>query len=241
MFSRLSRVARQLEAVRGRFGTRAASVELIQRVFERPLNLTVIKVVWLDRESCQLPSSNLTKYDFRFISAEEIRRFAAEPELGLSEELAERIQAGTDMCFGAIDNGRLVAYGWYAFDCIEGEHNFGIAMSYPEHVAYMYKGFTHPDYRGQRLHGLGMGLAFNALGEHGVSNLVSTVDWTNAASLRSCRRIGYQDLGLAITAGPQSYRFERFLPTGRSNGIVLGRYARTRTRFTERVSAATVV
>ena len=34
---------------------------------------------------------------------------------------------------------------------------------YPADVAYMYNGFTSPDFRGKRLHGLAMGLALRAL------------------------------------------------------------------------------
>src|SRR5690606_1757131 len=61
---------------------------------------------------------------------------------------------------------------------------------------YMYKGYTLPEYRGRRLHGLGMARAMRAYVEEGKHGLVSYVDVMNEASLKSCRRMGYRELGL---------------------------------------------
>ena len=41
--------------------------------------------------------------------------------------------------------------------------------------------------------------ALHALGEEGITSLVSTVTWTNRASLRSCARLGYEVLGNTTT------------------------------------------
>ena len=59
----------------------------------------------------------------------------------------------------------------------------------------MYKGFTDPGYRGQRLHALGMTSALKQFRERGATGLVSYVYATNFDSLRSCYRMGYTDVG----------------------------------------------
>jgi RimJ/RimL family protein N-acetyltransferase len=74
-------------------------------------------------------------------------------------------------------------------------------MSLPANAAYMYKAFTHPDYRGRRLYGVGMALALKALAERGITKLVTTVHTNNFASLSSCRRLGYQRIGRFWTLG----------------------------------------
>ncbi len=136
--------------------------------------------------------------------------------------MIDRAAGGLDLCFAALSDGRLAAYGWYALDAIEGEHNFGIAMSYPSTVAYMYKGFTHPDFRGARLHGTGMGLALQNLKQFGVTALVSSVGWTNEASLRSCDRLGYERLGRIITTGGDAVQLQTIPQAATKLGVRFG-------------------
>jgi hypothetical protein len=114
---------------------------------------------------------------------------------------ADRIAGGRDSCFAAIEEDRLAAYAWFARGSIEaennrgGQENSGVAVSFPDHVAFMYKGFTLPDYRGLGLYRRINRLAMLGLGVHGVQYLLSTLDWTNHAAYRSCRQIGFVQLG----------------------------------------------
>jgi hypothetical protein len=174
-----------------RSGSAGAVRLLADRVINRFVNLSVINVVWLDRGDLRLPPPTDARFELRFLTVDEVRHFAAE----IGEEFAERAAGGRDLCFAALAGERLAAYGWYALESIEARHASGVAMSYPMNVAYMYNGFTHPDFRGARLHGAIMGLALQQLAERGVSRLVSFVDWTNTASMTSCYRIGYVLLG----------------------------------------------
>src|SRR5262249_50981302 len=64
----------------------------------------------------------------------------------------------------------------------------------PEYI-YMYKGFTHDNYRGQRLHAIGMNLALREYLNRGYRGLVSYVESNNFASLKSVYRMGYKDFG----------------------------------------------
>ncbi len=201
MIAKIKQFAARLEQTRAKFGARAALESVLDRLGRLAAGLQVVEVVWLESSQVGDLSGEDPRFEFRFLRADEVRRFAENSDLKLSSELAARIEAGRDMCFAALEGERLAAYGWYALDCIEGEHNFGVPMSFPADAAYMYNGFTHPDYRGLRLHGRVMGLALLGLEAKGVTRLVSTVDWTNHPSLRSCQRLGYERLGRIVTIG----------------------------------------
>ncbi len=225
MITRIKRIAARLKQTRAKFGGRAALETVVDRVGSLAAGLQVIDVVWLECSQVSELSGDDPRFAFRFLRAEEVRRFAENPDLKLSSELAARIEAGRDMCFAALEGERLAAYGWYAIDCIEGEHNFGVPMSFPADAAYMYNGFTHPDYRGLRLHGRVMGLALKALQAKGVTRLVSTVDWTNHPSLRSCQRLGYERLGRIVTIGGELAMVLKSPVAAMSRGVRFGRQA----------------
>lgn len=101
-----------------------------------------------------------------------------------------------DRCFGAISEGTLVSYGWYS--TLPTPVTEDLTIHFDPAYAYMYKGYTLPEYRGKRLHGIGMGTALKALAEEGSKGLISYVKSNNFASLRSCFRLGYQDIGLLV-------------------------------------------
>jgi len=159
------------------------------------VDVKVAHVLWLDVARINPSLRPDAAYTFRFLSAEEVRTFSADAKDSLPPAMADRILAGNDFCFAALAGPRLAAFGWFALGSIEPEHNDGTALSFPPDVAYMYNGFTFPEFRGRRLHGLVKALGLRALADRGVSKLVSTVDWTNGASLRSNFRLGCVDLG----------------------------------------------
>lgn len=181
--------------IRQQYGVRIAMHQIIARLLRSVFRLQVIEVISLDETDLKDTPMYAPEIRFRFLTAAEVANFSCDPANELGPEFAGRIVSGNDCCMAALDGDRLAAYGWYARGSVEAEHNFGTAMSYPEHMVYMYKGFTHPDYRGLRLHGIGMSLALQKLSGSGVCSLISTVEWTNTASLRSCDKLGYRRLG----------------------------------------------
>lgn len=215
----------RLAEVRRRDGWRAAGQLVCDRLGKRLVGLDVAHLIWLPRGAMKIALESDDSLDWRFLTAEEVGRFAEDTSLELDDEMARRAAGRYDFGFAALDGGRLAAYGWYALGAIEAEHAGGVAMAYPENVAYMYKGFTHPDYRGRRLHALGMGLALVALEQYGVDTLLSIVDWTNHASLKSCARLGYQDLGRRLKLGGSNGRWILAPPRIREYGVTLGRDA----------------
>src|ERR1051325_462847 len=90
------------------------------------------------------------KYRATFLDSEAVWRYARDPENDLNEESARRALAARDECFAIRDGDTLAAYGWYsragAFHVSDT-----LRLHFDPQWAYMYRGFTHPAYRGQRL------------------------------------------------------------------------------------------
>jgi hypothetical protein len=215
----MSTVRRLIESQR-RYGLGAALISIADRLVYRPLNVAVVNIGWLDIGDVRLPPvAQDPDFTFRFLDSGEVRHFARNPSNELSEEFADRLAGGLDFCFAALSDGDLAAYSWYALGSVEAKHAFGVALSYPSHVVYMYKGFTHPNYRGARLHGALKGLALQQLGAYGVSKLISMIHWTNAASMKSCRRIGYSFLGRMWVSQFGSHRIVMVPGSAESVGV----------------------
>lgn len=241
MLKSLRQAIDRLVTARRQHGLAAALQLLFDRAARRLIGLDVAEVVWLDADRLSESLQASTEFQFRFLDADEVAAFAADSKNELDPSHAKRVRAGNDLCFAALDGGRLAAYGWYAARSIEPEHCFGVALSFPEHVAYMYKGFTHPEYRGQRLHGLIMGLALVALRDRGIRSLISTVHWTNWASLRSCDRLGYVRLGKIVTLGLGPLRIQFHPKSAKRRGVQFGKRAARRDEVVDRVDPGALV
>jgi len=128
------------------------------------------------------------------LSREMIYRFAQDPANEMPESFVEEALTRGDECFAICDGNALAAYGWYAF----GPTPIGwsdLFVSFSPACVYMYKGFTHERYRGQRLHAIGMTMALQHYLAQGFRTLVSYVESTNFDSLKSCYRMGYGEFG----------------------------------------------
>jgi hypothetical protein len=217
----------RIQSIRERNDWRSLRRKLADRVLRIFFRAEVSRVVWLEADAVAGTVGN-PDYTFRFLTADEVAFYAQDPAYELSPAMADRVRAGRDLCFAALLGDRLAAFGWYALESIEPEHADGIAFSYPPDVAFMYFGFTHPDFRGARLHGQTMALALQELSKRGVTKLVSIVSWTNEASLKSCWRLGYQDLGRMIAIGNRKNAFGLYPRKAKALGVKFGRSAKKR-------------
>ena len=134
---------------------------------------SVYTVVWLEVKPVAKMACADPQFTFRFLTADEVAKFAKDPSYYIDPSLADGVRNGREVCFAALAGDRLAAFGCYTLGYVEPQQAAGAAMSFPADVAYMSFGFTHPDFRGARLHGLIMGLALQEL--------------ANAASRSSCR------------------------------------------------------
>lgn len=152
----------------------------------------ILKCVFVTAPS---PSYLQTKHQYwcGFLDQGSLMHYARSKEYDLSQEFLGPTLAKGDECFGILDGKNLASYGWYsnkATDALDG-----LMVHFDNKHIYMYKGFTHPKYRGQRLHAIGMTMALKEYLNRGFRGLVSTVEWNNFESLKSVYRMGYQDFG----------------------------------------------
>src|SRR5688572_19048960 len=96
-------------------------------------------------------------YEARFLTAEELDRYVGQPEYGLTDRFVERELALGHDCFAIRQGDALAAYGWYATTATHFTDD--LSVHFGRRWVYMYKGFTHPAYRGRRLHAIGMTMA----------------------------------------------------------------------------------
>jgi ribosomal protein S18 acetylase RimI-like enzyme len=223
MMEEARRLARRAAETYERFGVGGVLRQSLDRLLVRGASLHILHVLLLQRSTLRAHPLDTT-VEARFLTPKEVRRLARDPANQLSPEFADRAAGGRDFCCGAIHGDRLTSYGWYALGSVEPEHAAGAALGLPPGVAYTYKVFTHPDFRGRRLNAACMGAALEALGSRGVDRLVSLVHWSNEASLRSCERLGFRRLGLLVV-GPRGAI--RIPARARRLGVTFGRAAET--------------
>lgn len=173
---------------------------LAYRAARKVMTLDVTAVVWLERSRLSLPDA-AGGFTYRFLAESDVRELARDSANDLSADMAGRIAGGCDFCFAAFSGDRVASYAWFALGSIEAEHhrgpqpNSGVAVSFPAHVAFMYKGFTHPSFRGRKLYGAVVGRGLIGLQDQEVDTLLSTMDWSNVAARAALARIGFVGVG----------------------------------------------
>lgn len=212
-------------SLRKKFGVLAPVQEAATFLGEKLCDFEATTIVWLEPADLSIELDLPDDTQMRFLSADEVAGFAAQPQYEFKSSLLPRAQAGTDLCFAGFVDGQLASYGWYSLAPEVPADDFGLVMAGPSNSAYMHNGFTHPDFRGRRLHGIGMGRALHALAEYGITALLSDVDWANHASLRSCWRLGYQNLGNLYTFGRGRLRFAIRPKAALRHGVTFDRRA----------------
>lgn len=140
------------------------------------------------------------RYQAGFLDAEELDRYVAEPEYGLTEHFVRRELAMGHECFAIREGEALATYGWYSTTATHFTDDLSVRFGRP--WVYMHSGFTHQAYRGRRLHAIGMSIVLSLYRARGLRGLVSIVEANNEASLKSCARMGYRRFGTIYTVRP---------------------------------------
>ncbi len=177
-------------------------VRIGYRLLQRVVTLDVTHLMLLQQQDTACSAQEIEpRANFRLLTPADVRHHCWDRLNDLEPGLAPRLSSGLDYCMAAIVDGRLASYAWYAIGSIEAEHNrggsphSGTALAFPPAFAFLYRGFTHPQFRGRGLYAAVHAAALEALAPHGVNALLATADWTNLPALRSCARIGFRSLG----------------------------------------------
>lgn len=135
-------------------------------------------------------------YTAMFLSQSMLRHFAGDPIYQMPASFLNEALSKGDECYAICDGETLAAYGWYSTKPTRMDLP-DLLVHFGEQYVYMYKGFTHAPYRGQRLYPIGMSLALQNYQSRGYTGLVSYVESNNFDSLRSCARMGFDIFGSA--------------------------------------------
>jgi hypothetical protein len=192
---------KSVRSVFGRFGLFRALHFAFYRFLQRLMILDVEHVFLLDAPSREDLACRIPGVVVRSLDPDKVRAFSANPDNDLDPTMLDRIALPNNYCFAAIDEGCLAGYAWFALEFIPAAHNrgshplSGVGLGFPSHMAYMYKGFVLPKYRGNDIYGFIIARAREDLHEQGVTQLFCNADWTNYSAIRSCRNVGYKSLG----------------------------------------------
>jgi hypothetical protein len=202
-------------------GLGGALFDVVYRAFNRPARLMVLQMMTLTPESLAPGFLEEDRWRPSFLDERRLRSLARDPANELDEAFLDRALEKGDRCMAILEGDRLAAYGWYSDR--ETEVSPGLALSFAPGWTYMYKGFTHPAYRGLRLHARGMASALIACAEEGRHGLVSFVEANNYNSLRSVHRMGYRDVGRILVVGTRGRHWIAQSPGCRRLGLSLHR------------------
>lgn len=209
----------------GRFGYRQTVLRLLSELPRQAGILRVAHFVVLYPElvnpSAYQPGLH---YERSMVTAREMRQYQAQLPEQLEDQFLEGAEQRGDYCYAIVDHGLLVSLGWYATESarlMDRELTFG-----PEFV-YMYGGFTRPDYRGQRLHALGLAEAMTAFHQENKSAIIGVIDLTNYRSYRSVERLGFRYFGFMVQLGSGRLGATFVTPRARAFGVRLRRQAAT--------------
>lgn len=135
------------------------------------------------------------KYQHGFLDMDKLMNFSKDEEHDLPHDFLKAAISKGDECYAVTEEENLASYGWYSNKETLTNIQQLLFCFDPKYI-YMYKGLTKKDYRGQKLHAVGMSWALNRYMEKGFSGIVSYVESTNFDSLKSCWRMGYEKVGV---------------------------------------------
>ena len=132
--------------------------------------------------------------EMRIVEWDELFRYADDPAMELDGAFLRDAKARGDICVGAFDEGRLVAYIWRAFQPLPAADGFWVRFDPPNR--YGYNAFTLPSHRGKHLQGALAPATDPLLTERGYTHAIGYIESHNFASIRSALRqdnvrIGY--------------------------------------------------
>jgi|KBSSwiStaDraftv2_1062776.scaffolds.fasta_scaffold04060_7 hypothetical protein len=161
--------------------------------------VSILDCFHLRREDINTALTNAGgQYECRFLAPPEMIPVADRCEAPLNRILHEAVARG-DAAYAIFDGPRLASIGLYAERPTPIMTDLVVSFDPPER--YMYRGYTLPDYRGQRLHALGILRAALELFDRDVPQLVTVCERTNYPATISVLRMGWQPSGTIYRVG----------------------------------------
>jgi len=139
-------------------------------------------------------------YDGRFLSRAEASALPEQLGAVLTRGFVETALTKGDAVFAIFDGATCAAFGWYSRLPTIIRDN--LEMRFDPRWVYRYNGYTRPEYRGERLHALGVARALAAYVEDpAVKGIISITEATNYRAHASVRRVGFAFRGTIYRVG----------------------------------------
>jgi len=105
---------------------------------------------WKQAQAAAASAGPAVAVEVRQLPRAELRQYSRDPGYEISQRFLEGVAERDDLCFGAFVEGNLASYRFFAREptAIDAHLRF----HFPMHWIYAYKAFTHPLWRGKRLH-----------------------------------------------------------------------------------------
>jgi ribosomal protein S18 acetylase RimI-like enzyme len=175
-------------------GIPGAYRQFSHRILNKAVNYQVLKGMKITMHDLSPSSSEHSdQFEGRFLDYPTLLELSKDPDSKLPLSFVDEAVKRGDECYGLWNGKELAGYGWYSKRPTAIRD--GLFLHFDDGYIYMYKGYTKPNYRGQRVHSLGMAQALKAYSNQGYKGFVSYVESHNVRSLRSVYRLGYADIG----------------------------------------------
>jgi hypothetical protein len=132
-------------------------------------------------------------FEVRVLDRSDLARYSREALYGISARFLDGIAARDDLCVAAFSAGQLVSYRFFALQPTDIDAH--LRFHFPPAWVYAYKAFTHPAWRGRRLH---REVFLRSLPEVGrwlprvPLGFVTLVLSDNEASAKALARVGFE-------------------------------------------------
>ena len=220
----LNAIQSRIRADLQRFGVGKTAYEVFFRGINFCVYFRIFKAMKIEAANPDFFGSK-EPLQWRFLDKSQLFELARNPNNGLAESFVQSALEKGDECYGALDGEALACYGWYSNKPTEIDN--GLTLHFNPDYTYMYNGFTHPKYRGKRLHAIGMNRALREYLRRGFKGLISCVESHNFSSLQSVYRLGYQDIGRVVVLKIGSHPLMHTSRGCREHGLFLAKPAAT--------------
>ncbi|MEM6603443.1 MAG: hypothetical protein AAF621_05270 [Pseudomonadota bacterium] len=164
-------------------------------VFRRICGLSVMRICTLEHFNAQIEDLD-TDLKLSFLKADQLQHKHYNKDIITEQDMNTALEHQDMICAISNREDHIISIGWYSSHPTSvGSEEQALKIVFPNSYAYMYKGYTEYEYRGRKLHAIGMKSSLLYFQEKGKTGLISYVDAENYRSMRSCRRLGYDFIG----------------------------------------------
>jgi RimJ/RimL family protein N-acetyltransferase len=171
-------------------GLRAIPRIAVYRLLSGLFQYRATRCVWADLENWRPVSSNQVPFEIRVLSPEEIKSQAE--LIGEDPNDVDQAIAAGGEALGALKSGSVASYVWIS--PYPPALNGCFALEFDERLAFFYRAFTLPQFRGMGLMPAVLRAALERCAHRGYRGAVACIDIANRPSWNAFRSAGFSTI-----------------------------------------------